>query len=273
MKSPRISVVMPVYNTERYLRQATESILNQTFRDFEFIIIDDCSTDSSPEIIQEYAGKDRRIRVLHNSRNLNNARARNRGIKVATGKYVAQMDSDDISLPNRLKKQFKFMEEHPEVVVSGGAVELIDENDRPLGVKRFPLSDQEIRKHIFRHNPLWHPLTIFRKDILDRVEGYDPNLAVAVDYELYFRMGQFGNFANLPEVMLRYRIHPANLTRKRRAEVKKRGLLIKKRAVGLYGYQMSLADKLLYFSQKIIPCSLRAFIFDLVRCLRSFLAM
>lgn len=257
----KLSVIMPVYNTERYLRKAIESVLNQTFKDFEFIIIDDCSTDSSLKIIEEYVRKDRRIRVLHNCCNLNVARSRNKGVKTARGKYIVQMDSDDVSFPERIKKQFRFMEDNPKVIVSGGAMELIDQNSKRLGIKRFYLKDQDIRKHIFFHCPFSHPATIIRKDLFNKAGAYNSRLNVASDYDLYFRLGRLGRFANLQDVIIQYRIHPANLTNKRHSEMKKCALLIKKKAIREYGYQMKWGDKLLLLYERVIPCELRTFFF------------
>lgn len=261
MRSPKISVVMPVYNTKKYLRQAIESILNQTFRDFEFIIVDDCSTDSSPEIIEEYAKKDKRIRALYNSQNLKVARARNRGIEAATGRYVAQMDSDDISLPNRLKKQFKFMEGHPEVAVSSGTVELIDQAGKAIGRVKYYLTDEEVRRHIFRLCPCSQSLCIMRRKAFNDIEGYDPDWVPTEDTELFLRLGRIGQFANLSDVMLQYRVHPDSLTNKYHLEAKRQQFLLIKKAVRNYGYKMSKLDKLIYLYQYIVPCKARTFIF------------
>lgn len=261
---PRISVVMLVHNSERYLREAIESILNQTFRDFEFIIIDDRSNDSSPEIIQEYTARDKRILSLRNNENLTIAQVRNKGADLEEGKYIAQMDSDDVSLLDRFEKQFLFMENHREVAISGGAIELIDQNSRRMGTKRYYLKDQDIRRHIFLHCPFCQSATILRKDIFHKAGGYDPKLSVSEDRDLYFRLGQLGRFANLQDVIVQYRVHPASLTNKQHLEMKKCGLLIKKKAVMEYGYQMDWRDKLLFLCQRIIPCKFRAFFFKAI---------
>ncbi|TXJ00169.1 MAG: glycosyltransferase family 2 protein [Neisseriales bacterium] len=119
MTAPIISVVMPVYNAEKYITEAVESILNQTYSDFEFIIIDDCSTDSSYQILQKYAEKDKRIRIFRNDTNRKQAYTKNFAIKLAKGKFIAFMDADDISLPARFTKQVTFMESHPDIGVCG----------------------------------------------------------------------------------------------------------------------------------------------------------
>ena len=158
---------MPTYNANRFVRTAVESILAQTFEDFEFIIVDDCSTDGSSEILRQYAERDRRIRVLTNTRNLDFVRSRNRGIAEAGGVFVANMDSDDVALPTRLAEQYAFMTSNPAVGVCGAAVILIDENDCELGIRRYRADDRDLRARLFLFNPFAQPVTMIRRDVLD----------------------------------------------------------------------------------------------------------
>ena len=136
--SPQVSVVMPVYNGERYLAEAIASILGQTFADFEFIIVDDGSSDGSPEIVREYAQRDSRILSVFLEKNQGEASARNRGIERASGKYIAAMDSDDISLPDRLRLQLEFLNKNPTIGVLGGNVWVIDQDYKFLGQSKLP---------------------------------------------------------------------------------------------------------------------------------------
>ncbi len=131
-KVPRVSVLMSVYNGERFLRDSVESILGQTFTDFEFLILDDGSTDSTCEILEEYANKDARIVLVRNDRNLGLTRSLNKGLRLVRGEYLARQDADDISLPKRLEMQVKFLDAHPEVGVVGSALEIIDENGNTI---------------------------------------------------------------------------------------------------------------------------------------------
>ena len=200
MSDPQISVVMPVYNSEKYLKESIESILNQTFTDFEFIIVDDQSTDSSWQIIQEYANKDSRIIAVKNTGKKGCYPARNCGNKLAKGKYIAVMDSDDISLPYRLQKQFDFMEQNPDIGICGSwAKNFGDKNDI---IKTF-LNHEEIRDITFFYCSMVHPSVIFINNGIFYSEEYNSTQ----DYALWCRKTNELNFANIPEVLLLYRRH------------------------------------------------------------------
>ena len=269
MNNPKISVLMPVYNTEKYIAEAIESILSQTFKDFEFIIVDDCSTDKTLEIIQKYAKIDNRIIALRNEKNLKICKALNKGIEIAKGKYIARMDADDWSYSDRLEKQFKFMEENSEIGISGGTMKVCDEKLKVLNQRRYNLSDKEIRKKLFRYSPFSHPLVIIRKNILDKAGFYNPDLVYAEDYDLYFRIGKFSKFGNLKDVILKYRMLENNSTSEKLKEMELKTLEIRKKAVKEYGYKMGLIDKLYsigqYLSIFIIPSKMKIWMFNKLR--------
>lgn len=269
MNNPKISVLMPAYNTEKYIAEAIESILNQTFKDFEFIIIDDCSIDRTWEIIQEYASKDDRIVALRNKKNLKLSGTLNKGIKIARGDYIARMDADDISFPNRLEKQLDFMEKHPEIGISGATMEIINEASSIIGKRKYHLTDSEIRKHIFKYSPFSHPLVIIRRSVLQKVGYYDPKYNPAEDYELYFRIGRCSKFGNLPDILLLYRIMPKSMTTGSTKKMELKTLAIRDRAVKEYGYKMTITDKLYwilqYFSVFIIPAPIKIWLFNQLR--------
>src|SRR5688572_19220137 len=151
-----VSVVIPAYNAERYLPEAVESILRQTFQDFEVIAIDDCSTDGTWGVIQSFAAKDPRVRAYRNDRNLGIAGNRNKGVGLARGKYLLWQDADDVSVPGRLEKQFRFMESHPDVGIVGGYIELF-RGGAALGVRKYPADDASLRRCIFRYSPVAQP--------------------------------------------------------------------------------------------------------------------
>lgn len=236
MSYPLISVVMPVYNREHYLKESIESILNQTFTDFEFIIVDDQSTDSSWQIIQEYAKKDKRIIAVKNSGKKGCYPARNCGHKLAKGKYIAVMDSDDIALPHRLQTQFDFMEKNPEIGICGSwAKNFGTRND----IIELPTTHSEIKDSIFFYCAIIHPTVIFaNKRIFYSEEYYS-----AQDYELWCREIDNLQFANIPETLLLYRRHltqtngkkqndTANITRLR--NVKKIGVILSEEEKQIY---------------------------------------
>jgi hypothetical protein len=206
MTTPMVSIVMSVFNGATFLSQAIASILDQSFGDFEFLIIDDGSNDGSASILASYQ-EDSRVRIYHQE-NKGLIQSLNRGCELARGKYIARMDADDIATRDRLQLQVKFMEEHPEVSVVGGAVEFIDASGKVLITARYPVNDTEIKRALLDGNALWHPTVLFRKETFDSVGGYR-NIADAEDYDLWLRIADRFQLVNLATVVLKYRIHPA----------------------------------------------------------------
>ena len=207
-----ISVIMPVHNGEKYLAEAIKSILAQTLKDFEFIIIDDCSTDHTAEIIKSF--KDPRIIVIKNDHQSGVATSLNKGINAAKGKYVARMDADDISLSKRFETQVAYMEKHPTVGVCGTWVKTFNTNDtkkRQLWKK--PVTDGEIKMLMFFTSSLIHPTVMFRRETLNTYNlRYDETYQSAQDYELWSQAIDCVEFANIPKVLLLYRIHANSIT-------------------------------------------------------------
>jgi hypothetical protein len=197
---------MSVYNGGSFLLPAAHSILNQSFRDFEFIILDDGSTDGSGARLDQIQQEDKRVRVVHQE-NLGLIHALNRGCGLARGRYIARMDADDIALPGRLMLQAKHMESHPTDVLLGTAVEFINSHGHRLLAAPRPQEDQEIRAALYDGSPFWHPTVLFRKNSFLTAGGYR-NVPYAEDYDLWLRMAERGSLANLPELLLQYRIHP-----------------------------------------------------------------
>jgi glycosyltransferase involved in cell wall biosynthesis len=212
--SPKVTVLMPVYNGERFLREAVESILNQTFGDFEFLIIDDGSLDRSAEIIRGY--DDPRIRLIRNETNLGIVASLNRGIDQAQGEYIARMDCDDISMPARLEKQVAFMEKHPGVGVCGTWARVIDDRGQVVSLRRSP-QGKAAHRLCWRPTPFIHPTCMLRSALLKEYR-YLPGFPHAEDYELWLRLCRRTLFANIGEYLLHYRAHDANIGRSRRTE-------------------------------------------------------
>ncbi|HHV23598.1 MAG TPA: glycosyltransferase [Methanosarcina sp.] len=202
----KVTVLMSVYNGEKYLKEAVDSILSQTFTDFEFLIIDDASTDKTPEILHSYG--DQRIRIVTNEENLGLTKSLNKGLALARGEYIARMDADDISLPERLEVQVKFMESNPEVCVCGSWIEIIGHNAGDIW--KYPTDSNDIQcKHLFECS-IAHPSAIFKKDILDQNHfRYDPAFKRSQDYELWVRISTLYPLANIGKVLLKHRIHPS----------------------------------------------------------------
>ena len=200
---PAITVLMPVYNGATYLNEAINSILNQTFQNFEFIIIDDGSTDDSVKIIKSY--DDNRIRLFENKNNLGQSETLNKGLSLTRGKYIARMDQDDISMPERLKKQFEFMENNSDIDVCGSWLQLIGKYD---GIVELETDSERIKINLLTNQNLAHPAVMIRKDTLVKYDlNYNPTFTIGNDYDLWVRMFDDCSFANLPEPLLKFRMH------------------------------------------------------------------
>lgn len=268
-KKPTITVLLSVYNAENYVGIAIESILKQSFTDFELIAVDDCSTDKSWDIVQQYMKQDSRVIAKRNEVNLGGCKTLNVGLKLAKGKYIARLDNDDWSYPNRLEKQFDFLEAHPDVGIVGGVMEIMNQHGEVTGKRKYNISDQEIRNKIFCYSPFSHPLVMIRKSILDKVGSYDPAYAPADDYELYFRIGNESQFANLPDVIMRYRVIPSSITFMQTKKMELATINVRNQYSKNPNYNFTLADKLYntfqFFSIYIVPSRLKIYLFNLLR--------
>ena len=207
-----ISVIMSNYNTpEEYLRQSIESILNQTYQNFEFIIIDDCSTDNSLQVIESYT--DKRIKIIRNEQNLGITKSLNKGLAVAVGEFVARMDADDIALPERFEKQVDFLKTHTEYIVCGTGVELIGEWEKKHSNKyicrTIPEREQFRIRLLFGNCPnIVHPTAMFNHTMLKKYAiTYNENYPLAQDYRMWVSCSEVAECANLPETLLKYRVH------------------------------------------------------------------
>jgi glycosyltransferase involved in cell wall biosynthesis len=205
---PLVSVIMPVFNAEKYLGQAVESILNQHYQQFEFLIIDDGSTDGSRKILDEYSRLDKRIHLIRQPGNQGLIAALNLGIDTARGKYIARMDADDISVLERFSKQVEYLELNPEVGILGGKIQYMDTSGN-LG--HVPVSfhgDLSIRWHCLFESPFFHPVVMFRKALVDRYDlRYDPAALHVEDFDFWSRFLLRTKGENLGNILLYYRIH------------------------------------------------------------------
>ncbi|MCL6436418.1 MAG: glycosyltransferase [Leptolyngbyaceae cyanobacterium HOT.MB2.61] len=231
MGHPLVSVVMPVYNAESYVGEAVESILAQTFDNFEFIILNDGSTDRSEQILKQYQQRDRRIRIVSRE-NRGLIATLNEGINCATGRYIARMDADDIALPERFSKQVEFLETHPDYVVVGSKVLLID----PEGLPICPFSTLTEHEAIDaahmegKGGAICHPASMLRRDVLQKVGGYRQEMKYAEDFDLFLRLAEVGKVANLPHILLKYRMHANSVGYTKRLEQVKSGFQALKEA-------------------------------------------
>jgi len=211
MSTPAITVLMPVHNAEEHIREAIESILMQTFTDFEFLIVDDGSTDSTPDIVRTY--NDPRIKLVKNTRNRGTVHVLNQGIELARGKYIARMDADDISLPNRLEKQFAFMERNPSIGISGTAMRLIKKG-KLKNTRKQPCTNEELKIQLLFGTCFFHPTVILRTD-LAKTHPYPDNLVYTQDYNCWTNLADKTQFANLAETLLYFRTHTGQISSKK----------------------------------------------------------
>lgn len=229
--APKVSLIMSVYNAAAYLEEAMDSILSQTFTDFEFIIFDDSSNDNTPAILKAYADKDARIRIVTNEVNMGLTKNLNRGIRLARGTYIARFDGDDVSLPTRFEKQVAFLDAHPHVGVISMWADVIDGSGRVTRTIKYPTTDAELRRAMIHYNPFFHPGLMMRKDAAVEAGLYNPVWKQAQDYELYFRIAKKHELANIPEVLLKFRETSGSITAKKNRRQVAFALEAKKKAI------------------------------------------
>jgi len=205
--NPKITVLLPVFNGGEFIAESVQSILDQSYSNFELLVINDGSTDETASKLRSF--KDHRLRLLENDRNLGLIATLNRGLSVARGEYIARMDADDISLPNRLAVQNEYLDGHPEVVVVGAAFVVFGTES----VAGYPTTDSEIKIGLLDNCRFAHPTVMYRSDPIRRV-GYKEGYLHAEDYRLWIDLARTSKMANLPEVLLEYRTHENQITSK-----------------------------------------------------------
>lgn len=240
---PKVTALMSVHNGEAYLRESVRSILGQSFVDFEFLIIDDASTDGTPAILVELARADDRIRIHTNEENLGLTRSLNVGLDLAQGAYVARQDADDISLPDRLEVQNAVLDAHPEVVLVSGRVEQIDSEGRITGKLRAsrPAANELIPWMLLFYNYLQgHSVAMFRREAALRLGGYNEAFRTSQDYELWLRMSRTGGIEIPERLLLQLRVHRESISKRSRDTQKETGLRCSQQAIeALSGRRLS----------------------------------
>lgn len=201
---PKISVVMAVYNGLPYLQEAVESIFNQTYKNLEFIVIDDASTDRSWNLLKSI--KDKRLVLMQNAKNVGLAASLNKALKKAKGEFIARMDADDVSMPKRLETQFNFMMKNPDIDLCGTWVDRINSNGKTLGQTKFPQKDKSIKKLLAWQPSIVHPTFFARAQFFKALNYYDPKFDYAEDYELLVRASGKFKMANIPQKLLQWRV-------------------------------------------------------------------
>lgn len=217
--NPKISVIMSSYNRTQYIKEAIESILNQTYQDFELIIIDDCSKKETQDVIEQYAKNDERIIFLKNDRNIGQALTRNRGLEIAKGDYIAILDDDDISLPTRFEKQVEYMDKNPDIILSGTDIETFGGNE--ISSSWVDLFDPEIISVLINfYNPFCASTLMFRNNFIKEHNiKYDNSVCHVEDYDLYRQiLVAGGKISNLPQMLVKYRVHKQSVTQNKQSQ-------------------------------------------------------
>jgi glycosyltransferase involved in cell wall biosynthesis len=209
--SPRLSVVMPVRNGARWLAEAIDSVVRQTLSDLELLVIDDGSTDETPQILREWLGRDGRIRLLR-QKDLGLVAALNYGLAEARGRFLARLDADDRAAPERLERQIRVLDNDPSIGLLGSWAQRIDEHGRPRGSLKPKTTPQQLVDILTDANPFIHSTIMFRTEIARGLGGYRIAFEAAEDYDLWLRMSEVTRLANLPEPLVQYRRHGGNVT-------------------------------------------------------------
>ncbi len=259
----KISVIMPVYNTDKYVWEAIESILNQTFKDFEFIIIDDCSTDSSYNICKKYADKDSRIRLYRNKKNMWISFTRNKLISLSNTNFIASQDSDDISLKDRLKLSFEFLENSKDYAVVSWNNIIIDEEWKKIWYRKY---SDNIENIILKKSPISQPSSMFRKDIFLEVWWYDNNIKYWLeDYDLWLRIYfNWYKIKNINKELIKYRIRKWQCKSNIKV-VLRETINVQKNIIKKFKINTKIADKIYLYLEYILLLLPEKIIFTLFK--------
>lgn len=210
--NPLVSVVMPAYNAERYLTESLDSVLAQTLQNFELIVVDDGSTDKTLEILKSYQNRDDRVRVISRP-NTGIVGALNDGLAAAKGEFIARLDADDIAFPERFSKQVAYLNEHPDCVVVGSYVLLIDSEGSPISEAEVMITHKEIDENHINGSPwqIYHTAVLMRRSIAEKIGGYREGYTAAEDVDFFMRMVEHGQVFNLPVPLTKYRQHLSSI--------------------------------------------------------------
>jgi glycosyltransferase involved in cell wall biosynthesis len=230
---PAVSVLMPVRNGVPWVREAVTSVLTQTAGDLELIVIDDGSTDDTPEVLAAF--RDPRLRIEQQS-SAGITRALVRALELARAPLVARLDADDVALPDRLERQRRFLDNRPEVGLLGTGARELDPAGREVRIVRPPSNDESIRRALIRANPFVHSSVVMRREVLDRAGGYDPEFPVAQDYDLWMRLARVTRLANLPDALVIRRLTAGRVSAVRDDDRLRAEARVRWRAVRCHAY-------------------------------------
>ncbi len=241
-KIPEISVVMPAYNAEKYIGASIESILRQTFKNFELIIVNDASTDKTLSIIRKYARKDSRIRYKSNKKNSLIAHSLNVAIGMAKAPIIARMDGDDISTDDRLEAQLAVLRKHKKIAVVGANLTVVDTNGMVVSKREYPTDSKSLKKLMFRYSPFSHPVVMFRKSVFEEFGGYRTDIFPCEDIDMWFKIGSKYEFASINKPLLIYTLIENSSSHKKLRKLELLTFKIRKNAIMKLGFRPSMYD-------------------------------
>ncbi|MCM8820036.1 MAG: glycosyltransferase [Candidatus Omnitrophica bacterium] len=250
---PLISVIMPVYNAGDFLVEAIESILHQTYKNFEFIIVDDASIDNSWQILKVFKKKDKRIKIYKFKKNVGVSQTVKFAIEKTKGKFLARMDADDVAHPQRLEKQLNYLLKNPQTVAVGSQCYLINKKGKILGRKTFPTKFEDVYKYIFTFIPIQQPTLMINKTKLPKdFEYYYDGMNTAEEVELLFKLFRYGKVENLEEILHYYRLHEKNTSLQNLKKTFLLTLISRIKAIFKYGYKPTIFGIISTFIQTLL---------------------
>ena len=259
---------MPAYNAEKYIAEAVQSVIGQSFSDWELLIIDDGSKDETFKIAKDFESKDSRIKVFQNEKNEGIVYTRNKLIDLASADYIAWQDSDDVSLPHRLSEQVKILDNNADVAIVGGGLEFF-EGDKTLSARMYQENDKDARKNIFKFSPLSQGASMYKKSAVIEVGKYDSDIDTAEDLNLTFKIAKKYKISNLTNIVLRYRQHAGSETFSRLRKMEIATLKVRLTHSMSTAYNPTFMDYVYNVAQFIsiffIPAKLKIWIFNKIR--------
>lgn len=218
MEKPKVSVIMAVYNGAESLKDSVLSVLNQTYKNFEFVIVNDGSTDNAGVILQELAKGDNRIKIFNNIGNIGLTKSLNRGIRESVGEYIARLDCGDLCSLERLEKEVHFLDNNQDIGLVGSWMQIINVEGKVIKEVKYPIEDKQIKKDLIKYNPFVHSSIMFRREVGAKVGFYSEDYYYSQDYNFYFKIFPFTKFANIPEFLVKYLRYPGSITETKNRE-------------------------------------------------------
>ncbi len=271
-----VSVIMPVFNVANYLPSALQSILNQSHKNFELVIVDDHSSDNTWEIIETFKRQDKRVRSRRNYRHMGFGATLNKCIQKARGYYLARMDGDDIMIPRRIEKQVTFLNENPRVVAVGSWCLEINEKGAVIGKRFLPIEHQKIYEMMYYVMGLQHPTVMFNRKLIPKYFSWcsTRGLTIVDDLDVLFRLLKYGEFANIPEFLMYYRVHDKSLSLKSPKASFLEADKVRGIAAKYYGYKPTIKSRILRMTvrsiMKMIPEEKVIGLYSFFRNMRTF---